>query len=118
MFTRESVLVVVEGHAACPYWMDHWGTEPAADWSMVEQEEWESAEAFRERLEVVLDRERLAGAAATIVLVSSAATDAPAMASRWELANGVMNHLLRSGGGALVVTRGFGHRGQAQPALE
>jgi hypothetical protein len=116
--SESSVLVIVEGQAACPYWMNHWGTELEGDWSMLEQEEWESSEGFLDRLQTALDRDAFGVESTTIILVASAATDGAAMGTRWDLASNLMNHLRRTGGGELVVTRGFGHRGQPQPALE
>lgn len=115
---QQSVLVVVEGDAACPYWMDHWGPAPELGWSMLEQEEWEPAGAFSERLDAALDRAvYTAGSSEEVVLVTGGRTDAEAMAARWSRASALCRHLAAVGGGQLVLTRGFGHDGREEPEL-
>ena len=49
---QESVLVVVEGDAACPLWLNHWGPAPTDDWSMLEQEEGEAQAQFSDRVTI------------------------------------------------------------------
>jgi hypothetical protein len=116
---RESVLVVVEGEAACPSWMDHWGDAPEDGWDMLEREEWEPAEMFSERLHTTLVRASAdTDASATVVLVAAGSTEPAAMSARWRLAADLMNHLASMGGGRILLTRGYGHDGRAEPALE
>jgi hypothetical protein len=113
---RESVLVVVEGEAACPFWMDHWGDEPADGWTMLEQEPWEAVTSFSDRLEVALRRAAATGA--TVVLVAAGSTEALAMAARWQISSSIMNHLAACDGGRLLLTRGYGHDGRPDAALD
>jgi hypothetical protein len=86
---------------------------------MVEQEEWEPEAAFRDRLEDVLARHALSSFEQTrVVLVASGECDESALAERWRLCGDLLAHVSDVGGGELVVTRGFGHQGAPQPALE
>jgi hypothetical protein len=113
----QSVLVVVEGSAACPLWMSHWGAAPTGDWSMVEQEEWESAAAFGDRLSGILERCTMSDPETVIVFVAGARTDDAAMATRWGTSTTLLAHLSQIGGGNLVLTRGYGHDGRPEPML-
>lgn len=113
--SQQSVLVVVEGDAACPFWMEHWGAEPTDDWSMLEQEEWETTPGFMRRLEDTLAR--VADPELTVVFVTGMRNDPMALASRWELASSLMAHLAQHGGARLVLTRGFGQSRQSAGIL-
>jgi hypothetical protein len=114
--TQDSVLVVVEGYAACPLWMAHWGTEPEGEWTMLEQEEWEPRSVFIERLRCTLDR-GVVGASETVVLVTSHRTDDATTAARFELSAVVLNHLTQQGGGQLLLTRGHGADARSEQKL-
>lgn len=115
---EESVLVVVEGTAACPYWMDHWGPQPADGWTMLEQEEYEPTASFAERLKVVLERHRWqATSAATVLFVAGVASSAATLLARRTLTNALAVHLAQHGGGRLVITEGHGLRESPEAAL-
>ena len=107
--SRDPALVIVEQDAACPEWMPHWGREPRHGIATLEREEWEAAHDFDMRLEVALARQALLGEpGATILLVTGARTDALSVAARLRLASSLAAHLTAMGGGALVLTTGYG----------
>ena len=115
---QESVLVVVEGDAACPLWLGHWGPAPTDDWSMLEQEEGEAAPSFSDRVTATLSRCAADPSASDVILfVVGSRSDEAALAARWDLATTVLTHLSQRGGGRLLFTRGYGHDGRAEPAL-
>jgi hypothetical protein len=114
----ESVLVVVEREAACLLWMTHWGPLPDDDWSMLEQEEWEPAQDFAARLESTLDRHTAdEGSRHVVLLVASGDNDEASTSARWAMASTILTHLVRTGGGKLLLTRGYGFDGRQQAAL-
>lgn len=114
----ESVLVVVEREAACLLWMTHWGPLPDDDWSMLEQEEWEPAQDFAARLESTLER-HTAGASSrhVVLLVASGSNDEASTSARWAMSATILTHLVRTGGGKLLLTRGYGFDDREQAAL-
>ncbi len=102
---RESALVVVEGRAVCPDWMDHLGPPPASGFGVVEQEEWEHLPEFLARLSEVLDRDAVdAGPSRTVVFVGGAWKGRTETAARRLLVLEILTHLARSGGGHLVLS--------------
>lgn len=113
----KAVLVVVEGEAACPLWMKHWGAEPADGWAVLEQEEWETRPAFVVRLRTVVAR-LSSELAPEIVLVTSSRCDPSAVAARWDLATTLLACLVQTGGGELALTRGHGASARAEHALD
>jgi hypothetical protein len=98
--------------------MEHWGTDPEGDWSMLEQEEWEPDAAFAERLGTTLARSSAEDSEAEVVLfVMSSRDDAPAMTERWSRANSLMSHLARFNRAQLVLTRGYGYGDEVDSML-
>jgi hypothetical protein len=115
---ESALLLVVEGRAAAPLWLGHLGPAPRDGWTMLEQEEWESATAFQSRLGETLDRDALdPHGARVIVLVASDWMDERSQASRRQLAASLLAHLARQGGGEFVVTHGYGHDSRAREEL-
>lgn len=114
----DSVLVVVEREAACPLWISDWGPMPEAGWSLMEQEEWESAEAFAERLQVTIEREMADATRPSVLLVTSGFDDDEATCERFSLSSTILTTLATSGGGRLTLTVGYGHDGRREPSLE
>lgn len=114
----ESVLVVVEREAACLLWMTHWGPPPDDDWSMLEQEEWEPAQDFAGRLESTLERHTAdASWQPVVLLVTSSDNDEASTSARWAMSATILTHLVKTGGGKLLLTRGYGFDGREQAAL-
>jgi hypothetical protein len=116
--SQESVFAVVEGDAACPFWMNHWGTAPKDDWSMLEQEAGECRRDFSARLSDSLVRLGAeTGSNDVVLLVVGHRTDEEAVAARWDLATTVLTHLAQHGGGRLLFTRGHGSDARAEASL-
>jgi hypothetical protein len=114
----ESVLVVVEGDAACPMWMGHWGPQPVDGWSMIEREIWETEAAFSERLWNTVARSTSGDATEHhVMLVAGERTDPAAVAARWDTATTILTHLAQHGGGRLVFTVGHGHDSRSEAEL-
>jgi hypothetical protein len=114
---NESVLVVVERAAATPLWNADWGPTPDEGWSMLEQEEWEPAAAFAERLQLALERQATETCQPTVLLVTSAQDDEAAMSERWSLSSVVLGHFTSTAGGRLLLTGGYGQETRAAFAL-
>lgn len=105
--TAESVLLVVEGSAAIPAWPSHLGAPPEAGWSVLEQEEWESAGTFLGRVNQTLEPGALmSGAAQVVVLVAGSWMDEGTLRARDHLANEILGQLARAGGGTLLLSYG------------
>jgi hypothetical protein len=115
---KESVLAVVEGDAACPLWMNHWGPAPKDDWSMLEEEVGESRRDFSARLGDALVRLGAeTGPNDVVLLVAGHRTDEEAVAARWDLATTVLTQLAQRGGGRLMFTRGHGADARLEASL-
>ena len=114
----DSVLVVVEREAACPLWLSDWGPMPEAGWSLIEQEEWEPAEAFAERLQTAIEREMTDATRPAVLLVTSGFSDDDATCERFSLSSTILTTLATNGGGRMSLTVGYGHDGRREPALE
>ncbi len=105
---EESVLVVVEGDAACPLWLNHWGPAPVNGWSMLEQEEGETQAAFGERMTSTIERFSDPESNDVVVIVVGRGTGESACGSRWDLAGTVLTHLSKRAGGRVLFTHGYG----------
>jgi hypothetical protein len=85
---------------------------------MLEQEEWEPAQDFAARLESTLDRHTADdGSRPVVLLVASAGNDEASTSARWAMSSTILTHLVRTGGGKLLLTRGYGFDGREQAAL-
>jgi hypothetical protein len=104
----DSVLVVVEREAACALWSADWGPAPDAGWTLLEQEEWEPAEQFAERLQTTLLRETSDATRPTVLLVTSGLDDDAASSEHWSLSSSILGHFTVNGGGRLILTTGYG----------
>jgi len=117
--SQESVLIVVEAEAACPYWMSHWGAAPMNDWAILEEEAGETRSTFSERLDDSLVRLGAETSSDDVVLlVVGSRTDEQAVAARWDLATTILTQLAQRGGGRLLFTRGHGFDSRSEPALK
>src|SRR5512139_861943 len=105
----EDTFVVIEGSAACPSWMGHWGDEPECGFSALEQEAWESPASFRARLEECLERRAAFDSSTlTVLLVVGEPGQAEQVTERWKVAVALLAHLLPGGRGRLLLTTGHG----------
>lgn len=117
---EQSVLVVVEGSAATLSWPSHLGAAPEQGWSLLEQEEWEPAHAFRERVNQTLERCTPDASSNQVVLffVAGSWMDGDTLAARAHLANDILRHLAQTEGGTFFLTHGHLQDGRLRSELE
>jgi hypothetical protein len=113
-----SVLLVVEGTAAAPLWLDHLGDAPSVGWGMLEQEEWEPVAPFLERLTDVLERDASSAVPTRqVVLVTGLAMARATLAARHLMSLAILRHLSQVGGGTLLLSHGHARADAARDEL-
>jgi hypothetical protein len=115
----QSVLVVVEGSAATLSWPSHLGAPPEHGWSLLEQEEWEPAHAFRARVNDALERCTVDSTSNQVVLfVAGSWMDGETLAARDRLANDILRQLAQAQGGTFLLSHGHLQDGRLRGELE